>query len=242
MSSSFASRLVYLLANVVLILLGFLLFEWTAGSANQLLWSGVASSVVATGFCGIVVFVYVFLGESRLKQAEELRESGFRAVFSARGHSIRDEYRTRTERAKRQIDVQGFGLRTLAEDFQVDFSAWKIRAKVRILLVDPDFPTPDFSYAAQRDREEGSDENKIRGDVRHFIEVTRPLMDERFQVRLYRCLPSINIFRVDSEMLWGPYLMNRVSRNTVTILVGEGETFKAFEDHFDRLWDMSRPA
>ena len=58
-----------------------------------------------------------------------------------------------------------------------------------------------------------------------------------FQVRLYRCLPSVNILRVDDELFWGPYLIREQSRNCPTFIVRRGGIlFSRFTAHFDSIW------
>jgi hypothetical protein len=87
----------------------------------------------------------------------------------------------------------------------------------------------------------------IATDVRAFLQEveTQGLeTDERFAVRLYRALPMLNIFRIDDELFWGPYLVRQVSRNSPTFLVGRGELFTQLIAHFDEIWssdELSRP-
>lgn len=60
---------------------------------------------------------------------------------------IRDEYHTRLAKA-RHIDLVGFGLSAFREDYINDFVGWS--HSVRILLIDPDFPTRQHSLATVR--------------------------------------------------------------------------------------------
>lgn len=57
-------------------------------------------------------------------------------------------------------------------------------------------------------------------------------------------LPSINMFRIDHEMFWGPYLVNPndsisklESRNLPTFLIDDtGFLFDCFTNHFNAIW------
>ncbi len=228
-------NIIYVLVHFVLFISGLYVFQTFKSALGQ----GVGASLVAAGVTGWVVFVYVLTGQSTRERLRVVQRLGVLAGFTHRGPAIREEYRTRIITARRQIDVLGFGLSSLREDFQKEFADWKQRAKVRILLLDPNYPTQHDSYANQRDREEQSPEQSISNEVNHFIARTRDLIDDRFQVRLYQCLPSVNIFRVDDELFWGPYLMGRASRNSPTLVVRSGgELFQIFVDHFDTIWEQ----
>src|SRR5207302_5355806 len=128
-------------------------------------------------------------------------EFGFVNAFEARAARIKEQYDKYLESAHEQIDLIGFGLRALREDYLREFQDWKQRANVRILLLDPEFPSAQFSYARQRDNEEGNSQGSTESDVQKFIKETSHLTgaggEHTFEVRLYRCLPAINIFRID---------------------------------------------
>jgi hypothetical protein len=136
----------------------------------------------------------------------------------------------------------GFGLQSLREDYRKEFERWRNRANVRILLLDPTFPVAEYSYAAQRDNEETDDIGDIEKNVHRFLEELRPILQasgsHTFEVHLYRCLPSLNIFRIDNEMFWGPYLIGQPSRSNPTFIVHKsGLLFPKFLAHFNDIWD-----
>lgn len=174
-----------------------------------------------------------------LESAEphSVAKSGIIKVFPSRQVTISNEYATRLASLHSHLDILGFGLRAFREDHFSSYAKWKEHANIRVLLLDPNSPSPDLSFSAQRDKEEHNAEGAIRTDVKTFLRVTAPLRDRRFQVRFYKCLPSINIFRIDDELFWGPYLIHEQSRNTPTILVGQGMLFERIMAHFDRIWN-----
>jgi len=108
------------------------------------------------------------------------------------------------------------------------------------MLLDPDFPSPNSSIASIRDLEEGNNSGDIRRDVEAFETVVRMsenLNRDNFQVKRLRALPSINIFRVDDELFWGPYLIATQSRNMPTLLVRKGGfLYDEIKSHFEHLW------
>lgn len=232
---------VYLLLHLLIAGAGFVMMA-QKGVAMQ----AIGSSFVATGITGWVIFIYIFLSEDTRAKLRLVAEAGITAVFTARGSTIRSQYDQRLDRAKSQLDLLGFGQNTLRQDYAGQFANWKTKACIRILLIDPDFPTRTTSYARQRDGEEGATAGTIATEVQSFLRDTRPLWDERFQVRLYRCLPTVSMFRIDDEILWGPYLAKRVSRNSPTFVVRRGgELFESLQTHFDAIWmseDLSREA
>lgn len=229
------TSLVYLLAHVVLLMIGLYLVR---DKDSGLLAQGVGSSLVATAVAGWVIFVNVLLDQSTRESMEIVHRLGLIAGFTRRGAAMRDEYQKRLGTARKQIDIIGYGLSSLREDFRNDFATWRERAHVRILLLDPEYPRKNLSYAEQRDSEEEEPVGSIADEVAHFVDEIRPHLGDRFEVRLYTCLPSVNIFRVDDEMFWGPYLMSTASRNTPTFVIrAGGELFRVFEQHFEDIWD-----
>ena len=223
--------------HFVVVLIGFIMCQQNPTS----LWFAVGSSLIAGGIAGVVIFVYVFMAEQVSAKLDILNEFGFTAAFDARSVRIRQEYVQRLEKAGDQIDVIGFGLSSFREDFLNDFPKWRQRANVRILLLDPEFPSVELSCANQRDIEEKNSPGKIANDVRKFVEEMGALTlaggDHTFDVRLYRCLPTLNIFRIDNELFWGPYLVGEQSRNSPTFLVRRGGIlFDRFTKQFECIW------
>lgn len=232
---------IYLLLHFALVLVG-VIFSQNASPIS----AGIGSSLIATGISGWVIFLYVFVSARLAERMAIVESSGIRGVFTFRSVRMREEYDKRLIKAKEGIDLIGFGLRALREDYANEFAKWGSQAHVRILILDPEFPSPQVCLATLRDREEGNREGSISDDVLAFIRACAPLIkreDHRFQVRLYKAMPNINYFRIDNEAFWGPYFVGVQSRNTPTFLISRGgNLFPLFAEHFDRLWsgDFSR--
>lgn len=203
-------------------------------------WNAVGLSMVAAAISGLVVVGYLWIDQRNADKLEMLTEFGFEAAFTHRGASIKSEYDRLLAGAQEKIDIMGFGLRALREDYAEHFQAWATRASVRILLADPEPPGGGGGFAVQRDAEEDTTPGTIQRDVHAFGQATAMLASARFAVRLYRSLPTVNIFRVDGRMFFGLYLIGSASRNLPTFQIKEGGVlFKALESHFEKIWNSN---
>jgi hypothetical protein len=226
---------VYLAAHAILFFGGLALMGLQGGVPFA-----IGTGLAAAGVTGWVLFAYVLLTETTAAQLALLATFGVTGAFMGRSVAIKAEYDRRLSAARSQIDIIGFGLRALREDYAAQFEQWKRQARVRILLIDPSYLAEGASLADARDREEDEPPGRIRDDVARFLAETAELHDERFQVRLYRCLPAINYFRVDDELFWGPYLLGDQSRNMPTLLTAAGgKLFTRLQRHFDEIWSSS---
>jgi hypothetical protein len=231
---------IYLLGHATAALLGLVLVlvgSRLGGVTGAGLFA-VGTSLTAAGLSGWMIFTYIVVSERTAERLELLQRFGLVNAFEGRAVLIKKEYDTRLRVAKDRVDVLGFGLRSLREDYRDQFERWKHQAAVRVLLIDPDFPSGELSYAAQRDSEETDERGSIAEQVHRFVRDASGALDDRFQIRLYRCLPSVNIFRVDDDLFWGPYFVRELSRNAPTFLVRSGGVlFDKFVSHFERIWD-----
>ena len=157
----------YVVSHFVMIVVGFILCR----NEQSTTWFAIGGSLVATGLAGLVVFVHVLLSENTNRRLDILTEYGIADVFDSRSVRIKNQYDERLQGAVKQIDVLGFGQSAFREDYHQDFAKWKQRAVVRILLIDPEFPTGSQCYASQRDAEENQESGKINGDVRKLFAI-----------------------------------------------------------------------
>ncbi|KLN62173.1 hypothetical protein WH96_01160 [Kiloniella spongiae] len=213
---------------------------------GEALASGIGTSFIATGATGVVLFLYIFLNDDLKNKFETLRLSGLSHAFNGRSTRIREEYDNRIKESHK-IDVIGFGLSQFRQDHLKNFAEWSKTKKIRILLLDPKMPSCDEAYAKQRDIEESNPTDTIIPDINKFVSDFQGLkgVDKKnFQVRYMRALPSVNIFKMDDEVFWGPYLIGEQSRNTMTFVAQKGGfVYKQLADHFETIWtskDFSR--
>jgi hypothetical protein len=228
----------YLSLHLVLLVIGLLLVR-----EGGTIWIAVGGSLIAAAMAGWVLFLHVWLSQEGFRRLEILQKFGLVDAFEQRSINIKQEYDARLSLAHEAIDIMGFGLRSLRQDYHSMFEGWATRAKVRILLLDPEFITAEHCLADQRDREENDETGTISRDVHAFVRDCSELLKNRhlhFEIRLFCCLPSVNIFHIDDGLFWGPYLIGDVSRNLPTFLVDErGILYGRLLEHFDRIWSNS---
>jgi hypothetical protein len=227
---------IYLLIHIVLFIGGLAIAQ--IGGAILV---AVGTSVSATGVCGWAIYFWIRFTDNSTQSLTRIRQLGIIDAFPARSVPIRPEYEKRFNAARERIDFLGFGLRALREDFGASFPAWVQHASIRVLLIDPDAPVSDFSYADQRDSEEGNSRGAIRNDVLQFLTFMQPFVNkhpDRLRIRLYSCLPALNVCRIDNEIFWGPYILGQQSRNTPTFLVNRaGAMYVILSDHYEEMWN-----
>lgn len=239
-------NVLYLFAHGAVFLLGMILVVFGSFSdpttIGAVVCSSIGASLIAAALTGWVVYVYVHRSGSLADTLTSFARFGFIAAFPRRSITIRDEYDDRMRRFSKRADILGFGLNALRQDHAASFGRWKQQGHVRVLLIDPDYPTPNASFAGERDAEENDAVGTIAQQVRQFVRDTKGHLEaDRFEIRLYRCLPLLNMFRIDSDILWGPYLMAEPSRNAPTFVVREGgEMFDRLVNHFEHIWSDAR--
>ncbi|MCG2642619.1 hypothetical protein ACFPFP_22730 [Bradyrhizobium sp. GCM10023182] len=241
------TNIFWIVGHIAMLALGIFLTVIGPQSLYKDVFLGVGGSLIAAGIAGEILFLYVAASQQTKDRLDLISAAGLQRIFATRSVSIRDEYHSRLSNAK-EVDILGFGLASFREDYGNKFSELSLKTTFRILLLDPTFPSPENSIASIRDREEGHNDGDIRRDVEAFeaaIQRASGLIEKNFQIRRLMALPSINIFRVDDEIFWGPYLIADQSRNMPTLLVKRGGfLYDQLRNHFDQLWtndQFSRP-
>lgn len=241
------SNLFWIFSHVVILVVGIFLTVVSRQFDHPDILLGIGGSLIASGIAGEVLFLYVYVSQDMKDRLDLIAAAGLRRIFPTRSISIREEYHSRLRGAK-EVDILGFGLASFREDYGSKFEELSTHTSFRILLLDPDFPSIEINLASLRDKEEGNNDGEIKRDVEAFATTIRRstnLNRSKFQVKLLRALPSINIFRVDDDLFWGPYLIASQSRNMPTLLVRKGGfLYDSIRGHFDHLWEndqFSRP-
>jgi hypothetical protein len=221
---------VYYLAHAVVI---------AAGVALTLLHNtvttAIGTSLIATGAAGVVIYLYVARTDRTRDAIDMITSFGLAHIYERRAAQIRSEYAIRLDKARSNIDIIGFGLKDFRRDYMNQLSALSARTKVRIVIINPRSPACSW-----RDREEKQREGTIREEVEDFLTQFTQLYSSRetpaLSLRLYTCLPLVNIFRIDDEIFWGPYLVGQASGNTMTLRVQRGILYDQLMEHFEDVW------
>jgi hypothetical protein len=237
------TNIFWIVGHIIMLAVGIFLTVIAAQSAHKEILLGTGGSLIASGIAGEILFLYIAASQETKDRLDLMAVAGLQRIFATRSVSIREEYHSRLSRAK-EVDILGFGLSSFREDYGRKFAELSLNTSFRILLLDPDFPSSDLSVASIRDREEGNNQGDIRRDVEAFentVRETKGLDKANFQVRRLLALPSINVFRVDDEIFWGPYLIANQSRNMPTLLVRRGGfLYDQIKGHFEQLWTSNQ--
>jgi hypothetical protein len=237
------TNILWIIGHIVMFTVGIFFTVLAGQSAHKEVFLGIGGSLIAAGIAGEILFLYVASSQQTKDKLDLLSIAGLQRIFRTRSVSIRDEYHSRLSNAK-EVDILGFGLSSFREDYGNKFGELSLKTSFRILLLDPDFPSSAVSVATIRDHEEGNDDGNIKRDVEAFENAVRRadhLVKANFLVRRLTALPSINIFRVDDEIFWGPYLIADQSRNMPTLLVRRGGfLYYQIKNHFEHLWENNQ--
>jgi len=148
------------------------------------------------------------------------------------------------EGGERQIDFLGFAMQFLPEQHPRLMPLLKEKAtagcQIRIAVCDP-----DSHHVAHRDAEEalgGTLAARIRTSLKHF----QPLRGiENASIHLHETPMYNSVFRSDDNMFVTPHLYG-LSGYAAPLLcirrLGPGGLFDSFADHFENLWETTKPA
>ncbi len=232
-------RLIYFLAHMLMVVIGALAALASATMEEGWLKAttfALGTSISAAGLCGMVIWVYIASSENSLALLKVLDAAGLEWIYPKRAAQIRDEYARRLASARKRVDIIGFGLTDFKRDYMEGLGAISNQATIRILLLKPTSP-----YASQRDKEENQGVGTIASQIDEFIRRFKERYgcgSEKLQIRFYTSLPEVNIFRIDDEIFWGPYLSGIASGNTPTMRVRRGGyLYDVLEKHFEHTWN-----
>jgi hypothetical protein len=190
--------------------------------------------------------LYNIKGDFYKQRISAATSMGLVNALPYRSRAARNEYASRLEKASDKIEILAISGYSMRQTYLNDFKTWAEKAQVRILLMHPDL------YATEKSLEEGQSSNYRSNGIRGFLKATEDLWsnpDINFQVKIFTALPSITSYRIDNEILWGPYFVKEltgsdgrdapeVSENLPVIIVNEkGNLFNRINSHFNSIWD-----
>jgi hypothetical protein len=220
------------LVNVIVILVGTILAVVKVQEIGE-----VGVSLIASGIVALFYFLYP-KGDAE-QMLHEITKNGLAKTYV--GRSLPDEYSSLIERAKKKIDILGFGLNSFREDNGELIPKKCLEGvEVRFLVIDPESEV--FKMKSQEE-----DENRVfwqkepHKKLVQYVTETNNLIEssgkgKKIQMKYYRATPSTMIFRIDDTMFVGPYLYKRCNRNVCTFRLEKGELFNQFEEHFEKVW------
>lgn len=233
---------IYYLAHLIVFIIGVILIN--IDSKHHALFESIGASLAAAAITGLVIFIYIKNADDLRVKVQMLVTLGLHQAFDMRGLKNTNEYKSRLIKASKNIDILGYGLGTFLDEHFNDFHTWKAKCEVRILLIDPDFPNPNSPLCNQRDIEEGKTIGTLKNEVTAFINKTKSIVGQgskgSFSIKYFKCIPSITIFRIDDEILWGPYFVNHLSRDTPMFIVKKGGVlYDQILAQFENIWNSA---
>lgn len=151
--------------------------------------------------------------------------------------------------AKAQVDILEVSLDTM---LGMDADEWEdCDARVRIILLDPKFPTDGMTLATLRDREENEllhDKilSEVHATLRSLPEEWSANTDDDLDssksgVRLAQLIPTMSYFRIDGTAYFAPLIHKRLGNETMHMeFEEEGDFFKLLADNFEALWKNTK--
>lgn len=161
-------------------------------------------------------------------------------LFHGRSVTIRREYDERLARMEHHLDILAWGLSSFLEDYGDDLAGWASRGnrRIRFLLVNPDSQEGKVLCELQ-DKLERRRLGSTASDIETFLATVHPV-EVSLEVRVSDYHPGINIFRIDGDMFFGPYLAGMVSRNAPTGIVSDGHwLYETLLSHFEWMWEKA---
>ena len=161
------------------------------------------------------------------------------SLFSGRSVRIKAQYDDRLSRMKANLDVLAWGLASFREDYGEQLLGWVAKGiRIRFLLMNPNSPQGRMLCDLQ-DEVEGRRPGSTANDISTFLTVVQPVKGS-LEIRTSSFHPSINMFRVDEDIFFGPYLAPSVSRNAPTAILSEAHwLYGTLLAHFDWLWEKA---
>lgn len=181
-------------------------------------------------------------------------------LFGGRGDKFLEMYDQSIESASSKLDIFALSLNRLRRNHGRRLLELARTLRIRIALLDPQFPVPNemASLAAIREKEERGSQGDIRRSVAAwYYDVWRPYCEQHavlpsdpegpgLFMKLYRVLPTVNLFRADNRLFVGPYLVSVEDHKTPSMVfdaiphatrhVGT-RLFETYQKHFDEIWN-----
>ena len=220
------------ITGLVVTILGILmiicdLFWWKTVS---MVWISIGCSLIASA---LVILLNTFLVDAQV--SNPLDDWKLERIASTRAEINRD-CEMEIERAKHQIDIIAFGLRS----FRTTHTDRKILSKLkkglnyRILTMDP-----HSQFVLARESEENN--KNIKDSIMALVEWADAINSKsskgKIVVKGYSSMTLDFYWRVDNAIYIGPYWIGYESQQTITYkYVRGGNGFKTYSEYFEKLW------
>ena len=124
-------------------------------------------------------------------------------------------------------------------DFEeITLSALSRGISFRILILDP-----RSKYFHSFSKSENLNKNELKASIQRWKELgIKNQSNNSIQIRLYSECPTLALFLTENTAIYSPYLRSKSVTSTPHIKINKPSTLStALRDHFEKIWDESRP-
>lgn len=223
-------NLVIMIAGFALILIGATVVRLNTAAQTVVLSLG--ASLVASAVVAFLSSFYI----KKYQHASLLSESWGIASIEERRANMNIRIDAEERKARNQIDIIAFGLKSLREgNTSVIEDCLRRNVKIRIITVGP-----ENDNLAVRDLEEKKVSGSTRESILQLAEWCRKLdsmFPGRIQLKYSNTIPKEFYNRVDDHIFVGPYQYGKESQQTITTEYrSPGSAFVYYADYFEQLW------
>lgn len=223
------------LINIVIALLGTCLI--ISGQLTDYVYRSVdLKTILLSVGCSLLATAIVsFLSVRYLLRSQKTREIidlwGLVSIYETRAQ-MNSSCDKAQDKAKKQIDIIAFGLRSWREKEEMIKKNLKSGVQIRILAPEPNSP---FVEQRRKDEDETTNIALSIKDLANWV-----VQMKKFgciEIRFYHCLPLDFYFRVDDSMFLGPYMFKTDSQRTVSFEYTKGKMFDLQSSYFEKVWE-----
>lgn len=220
---------VTLIIVLVGVLLAFCDTYWIKSYNN--VWLGIGCSLIASA---MVSLLNVFLVDAKVNSS--LADWGLNRIYKTRADKNKDSD-PKLNQLKYKLDGIAFGLKSFRNNHSEEIEN-VLRRGVNIRLITMN---PNSKFVAQRELEENESSGQIKNTIQQLIDWAKTLnakgYDGKIEIKGYNCMTFDFYWRMDGEIFFGPYWINRSSQQTVTYRFKEGGWgFEIYSKYFEELW------
>ena len=225
-----------IIAGLIVAIIGILMiicdvFWW---KTTPMVWISIGCSLIASA---LVILLNAFLVDAQIYNP--LDDWRLKTITSTRAE-INNDCEIEMERARHQVDIVAFGLRSFRTTHTENQILSKLRKGInyRILTMNP-----QSEFVTARENEENN--KNIKDSIEALVEWADLLNNKsskgKIVIKGYSSMTLDFYWRVDNVIYIGPYWNGYESQQTITYkYVQGGKCFKTYSDYFEKLWNNDK--
>lgn len=139
----------------------------------------------------------------------------------------------------KEIDISSLGNKSLI-NYQGDLLKSRLRNGMKIRFLVPD---KDSEFIKQREIDESATTGEIKNNINYLIDWVRSTKDElnlkndQIEIKVYTCLPTESIMRIDNHLFVGPFMIKKISQLTMAYQYKKGGNgYNYYRNYFNDIW------